>query len=62
MSLEVELMKHIKSYRIRVLNEVDGAVLDMFLDKPLPDFTEQENGYESALAETRRKIQELKSQ
>jgi len=55
-----ELAEHIKGYKTHILNEVDGMVLAEFIDKPLPDFTEEENGFERGLMTARRIIQSLK--
>ena len=49
MTNEQTLVEHVKRYRNKTVRAIEGKVYGLFLDKPLDDFTTEEEGFERGL-------------
>jgi len=48
---EKEITDHIIKYRNTLLRKVEGAIFNKFINSPVEDFTEYQDGYEAGLSE-----------
>jgi hypothetical protein len=60
MQEEKDITNQIIRYRNNLLEKARGKILGAFLDKPIDDFTEYEEGFEAGLAAAITIVQELK--
>jgi len=56
MTDEETLVTQIKKYRNKLVRAIDGAVLGLFIDNPVENFSERDKGFEEGLEAARKAI------